>query len=152
MAGAAALLAAGGSSGWSELAIVVAGASAGFLLWNWPPAKIFMGDVGSGFLGFWLAILAIDMHAAGVLPIWTSLILGSSFVADASITLLRRVLRGERWYEAHRSHAYQILSRRWQSHLKVIRALWILNVTVLLPLAYFSTLQPRFAPAIARSL
>ena len=152
MAGAAALLAAGASSGWSELAIVAAGASAGFLLWNWPPAKIFMGDVGSGFLGFWLAILAIDMHAAGVLPIWTSLILGSSFVADASITLLRRVLRGERWYEAHRSHAYQILSRRWQSHLRVIVALWILNVAVILPLAYVSVVQPRCGVAIACSL
>ena len=153
MAGAGALLAAGGAtSGWSDLAVVTAGASVGFLLWNWPPAKIFMGDVGSGFLGFWLVILAIDLHATGALPVWTSLILGSAFVADASITLLRRVLRGERWYEAHRSHAYQILARRWQSHLKVIVALWILNVAVLLPLAYVSTVQPRFAPAIACGL
>ncbi len=151
VAGGAAMLA-GATSGWSQLALIAAGASLGFMLWNWPAARIFMGDVGSGFLGFWLAILAIALHATGVLPVWTSLILGSAFVADASVTLLRRVLRGERWYEAHRSHAYQILARRWQSHLKVVVTLWILNVAVLLPVAYVSTLQPRFAPAIACGL
>jgi Fuc2NAc and GlcNAc transferase len=154
MAGAGALLAiAGGTAtGWSELAIAAAGASGGFLVWNWPPAKIFMGDVGSGFLGFWLAVLAIGMHAAGMVPIWTSLILGAVFVADASVTLLRRMLRGERWYEAHRSHAYQILARRWQSHLRVVVALWLLNVAVALPLAYLSIAHRQFAAGIAAGL
>ncbi|MDX9975972.1 MAG: glycosyltransferase family 4 protein, partial [FCB group bacterium] len=94
-----------------------AGACMGFLVWNWPPARIFMGDVGSGFLGFWIGSLAVTLHVLGVLSIWISLLLSSLFVADATTTLIRRFLRGERWYQAHRSHAYQILARRWNSHL-----------------------------------
>jgi Fuc2NAc and GlcNAc transferase len=154
MAGAAALLATAASThaGWSELAVAAAGASSGFLVWNWPPAKIFMGDVGSGFLGFWLAMLAVGMHVAGIVPIWTSLILGAAFVADASVTLLRRMLRGERWYEAHRSHAYQILARRWQSHLKVVAVLWVLNLVVLLPLAWLSMAKRDLGAAMAWGL
>jgi Fuc2NAc and GlcNAc transferase len=151
-AGAALVAANGPTAGWSDLAVATSGASVGFLLWNWPPARIFMGDIGSGFLGFWLTILAIGLHSSGLLPIWTSLILGSAFVADASVTLLRRLLRGERWYEAHRSHAYQIMAARWRSHLKVVVALWILNVGVILPFALLSLAQPRIAAAIACGL
>jgi len=134
---------------WRSVAILTAGASAGFLWWNWPPAKIFMGDVGSGFLGFWLAALAIGSHAAGTLPIWTSLILSALFVADATATLVRRLLSGERVYEAHRSHAYQILSRKWSSHLRVTSLLWVINLCVLLPLAYVSFMYRSYSVWIA---
>lgn len=100
------------------LMLYVAAATVGFLLLNWPPAKIFMGDVGSTWLAFMVFALALLSVQAGWLsyPAW--LVLAAVFVTDASVTLLTRMLRGERWYEAHRSHAYQRLSRRWQGNRK----------------------------------
>ena len=151
IAGASAFLAllAGAHSVWTSLAILTIGSSLGFLVWNWPPAKIFMGDVGSGFLGFWLGSLALGLHFSGTLSIWTSVTLASVFIADATATLLRRMLRGSRWHEAHRSHAYQHLARRWNSHLRVTTLVWWINVLVLLPLAYLCTLAHEAAPWIA---
>lgn len=151
VAGASAMLiiADGHDGAWVALCAIVAGASLGFLVWNWPPAKIFMGDVGSGFLGYWLAVLAIGLHVSGNLSIWTSVILGSVFIADATTTLLRRVVRGERWYEAHRTHAYQHLAQRWGSHLKVTGLVWGINLGAILPLAYASTVWPQAAFWIA---
>jgi Fuc2NAc and GlcNAc transferase len=153
VAGASVLLAGTASqTPWEMLSLTTAAASLGFLLWNWPPAKIFMGDVGSGFLGFWLAAAALGLHVEGTLGIWTSITLGAMFFADATATLVRRVLRGERWYEAHRSHAYQILSRRWQSHLKVTGLAWLVNLAVVLPLAYLSVVWAGAAAWIALGL
>jgi len=124
-----------GASVWSTLAVLTAGATAGFLVWNWPPAKIFMGDVGSGFLGFWLAVMALILHFAAALHIWTSIALGSLFIADSTVTLMRRMLSGQRWHQAHRSHAYQILARRFGSHYAVTGAAWALNLAIVLPCA-----------------
>ena len=84
----------------------LAAGSAGFLRWNWPPAKIFMGDVGSGWLGFTLGLLALVGERSGVLPALVWLILLSVFVWDATFTLLQRVWRGQRWYNPHRAHAW----------------------------------------------
>jgi Fuc2NAc and GlcNAc transferase len=109
-------------------------ATAGFLIWNWSPAKIFLGDIGSGFLGITLGVLALVSVGAGDLPIWTWLILAGAFIVDATFTLVRRFLRGERWYSAHRSHAYQKLSRRFGSHAKAAFWVNVLNVVWLLPL------------------
>lgn len=117
---------------------ITVGACIGFLVWNWPPAKIFMGDVGSGFLGLWLAALAMFLHAEGLQSIYTSIILNSVFVADASVTLMRRFASGKKWYEAHRSHAYQHLARRSRSHLRVTGLLWVLNISVVFPAALAS--------------
>jgi Fuc2NAc and GlcNAc transferase len=116
--------------------LALAAASLGFLLWNWPPARIFMGDVGSAFLGFSLAALAIAMCARDALPIEVFVILGGVFIVDATVTLLRRLVRGDRWYEAHRSHAYQQLARRWQGHLPVTSAVIVIDLAWLLPWAY----------------
>ena len=80
-----------------------------------------------------------------VLGIW--LMLGGVFFVDATVTLLRRLLRGERVYEAHRSHAYQWLARRWGSHAKVTCAVLIVNVLWLLPCAVFATRRPSLAAA-----
>jgi len=91
----------------------------GLLLMNWPPAKIFMGDTGSSWLGFMifaLALLTVQSEWSNY-SVW--LVLGAEFVTDATLTLLTRMLCGERWYEAHRSHVYQRLSRRWQGDRKV---------------------------------
>lgn len=138
-----------GERGFSFLLLLSAGSCIGFLLWNRPPAKIFLGDVGSGFLGFWLAALALALHLEGSLKIWTSIILMSLFISDATTTLLVRVAKGQRWYEAHRSHAYQRLSRRWNSHAKVSGLLWMLNLAAVLPIAILSLVFPSAAPMVA---
>ncbi|TXH59672.1 MAG: glycosyltransferase family 4 protein, partial [Burkholderiaceae bacterium] len=104
-----------GTSLWA-LPCLLAAASAGFLAVNYPPARIFMGDVGSGFLGFviaWLSLWSAD--ARGDL-LWCWLILAGCFTVDATLTLIRRVLRGEKFYEAHRSHADQHAPRVHAPH------------------------------------
>ncbi|WKV95421.1 glycosyltransferase family 4 protein [Pseudomonas sp. H22_DOA] len=109
--------------------------SAGFLCWNFPPAKIFMGDAGSGFLGIVLGVLALQ--AAWVDPglLWAWLILMGIFIVDATFTLMRRLLRRDKIYEAHRSHAYQFASRQFGKHLPVTIAVGLINVLWLLPIA-----------------
>lgn len=101
------------------LASALAGAAAGFLPFNWTPASVFLGDVGSYFLGFALAALPLtappDGRASAVFFVTLSLWL---FLADATWTLIRRALRGERVHEAHREHLYQQLARRW-GHARV---------------------------------
>jgi Fuc2NAc and GlcNAc transferase len=121
-------------------------ACCGFLLWNWPPARIFMGDVGSGFLGYVIAVLAlIDAHESALaLLIW--LILGGVFFVDATVTLARRLMKGEQLYVAHRTHAYQCLARRWGSHRRVTLAVLAVNVFWLLPMALFAARFPSHAP------
>ncbi|EJN33194.1 MraY family glycosyltransferase [Pseudomonas sp. GM80] len=108
----------------------------GFLLWNFPPAKIFMGDAGSGFLGIVLG--ALSLQAASVDPryFWAWLILLGIFIVDATFTLLRRLLRGDKVYEAHRSHAYQYASRQYGRHLPVTVAAAVINLLWLFPVAY----------------
>lgn len=92
-------------------AVLIAGC-VGFLMWNWSPAKVFMGDAVSGFLGLALGVLLLDAsNRFGINPL-AGLILPGVFVVDATWTLLRRVLRHQRVHEAHRSHAYQRGSRR----------------------------------------
>lgn len=127
------------------VALLLAAATAGFLIWNWPPARIFMGDVGSGALGFVLAALALSSVAQGALslPVW--LILAGVFMVDATLTLLMRFWRGECWYEAHRSHAYQHAARRWGSHRRVTLGVLVINGVWLLPLAAVATLYPGWA-------
>ncbi len=124
-----------GEGAHAVLPSVLALAAAGFLCWNYPPAKIFMGDAGSGFIGLVLGLLVVD--AAGAAPglLWGWLILLGVFVVDATITLLRRVVRGEPFHQAHRSHAYQHASRRWRSHKRVSLAAAAINLLWLLPLA-----------------
>lgn len=115
--------------------LLLAAAVVGFLCWNFPPAKIFMGDAGSGFLGIVLG--TFSLQAAWVSPalFWGWLVLLGVFVVDATWTLLRRMVRGERVYEAHRSHAYQRASRRWGGHLPVTLGVGAINIFWLLPIA-----------------
>jgi Fuc2NAc and GlcNAc transferase len=127
---------------------LVAAASAGFLVLNWPPARVFMGDVGSGFLGFVLGALIFLASVEHLVPIWSWIILTSVFLIDATITLLRRALRGERLYAAHSMHAYQHLSRRWLSHRKVTLLTIGINLLWLLPCAVASTLWPAWGAFI----
>lgn len=123
------------------LNLTLTASAAGFLIWNWPPAKIFMGDVGSGFCGFSLGLLAILTMQSGVMTVWTWLILLGVFVTDATLTLLRRVLQGERWYDGHSSHAYQHAARHYKSHAKVTITMLLINCLWLAPIAYLSVLR-----------
>ncbi len=130
----------------------VAGASAGFLRWNWPPARIFMGDVGSGFLGYVLAIAAVATASEYPLSLWTWLILAAAFVVDATVTLVRRAGRGERLMSAHRSHGYQRLAQRWASHRRATLAYVAINMAGCLPVAWTSVLRPLWAPWLCLGL
>ncbi|MEO7151989.1 MAG: glycosyltransferase family 4 protein [Burkholderiaceae bacterium] len=125
---------AGSGTGW-QVALVFAACVFGFLLWNLPPAKIFMGDVGSGFLGLVLGTLAVWCGQQAPHLFWAWFILVGCFMVDATTTLVRRVRRGERFNEAHRSHAYQYAARKHGSHKKVTLACGLINVVWLLPVA-----------------
>ncbi|CNI17952.1 polyprenol phosphate:N-acetyl-hexosamine 1-phosphate transferase [Yersinia frederiksenii] len=107
----------------------------GFLLWNFPPAKIFMGDAGSGFLGLIIGSLAISAGWIETKFFFCWLILLGLFIVDATWTLVRRVLGGFKVYEAHRSHGYQIASRKFKRHLPVTLLAIAINVVWLFPIA-----------------
>lgn len=132
--------------GWM---VCISGATIGFLILNWTPAKIFMGDVGSVYLAFMLlsfGLLSIRYEFVSVvtgLAMWA--ILGAAFATDATITLITRILTIKRWYEAHRSHVYQRLSRRLGSHPQVVLLYTAVNVLWLLPLAFVCLLHPNWA-------
>lgn len=107
----------------------------GFLYWNLPSARIFMGDVGSGFLGLVLGGFSINVGWAAPELFWGWLILLGVFIVDASWTLFRRLLQGERVYEAHRRHAYQLATRSCGGHLPVVVAVVAINLLWLAPIA-----------------
>lgn len=132
--------------------LAVSGVTAGFLLWNWAPARLFMGDVGSGFLGFAIAMLMLLAIQRGTLSVSTCFILVAPFVIDATVTLVRRFVQGEVWYAGHRVHAYQTLSRRWKSHSRVSWALIALNAFFVLPAALCAHFMPALGLVIAAAV
>jgi UDP-N-acetylmuramyl pentapeptide phosphotransferase/UDP-N-acetylglucosamine-1-phosphate transferase len=101
------------------LAAAVAAAAAGFLVWNWAPARIFLGDVGSVPLGYLLGFLLLEQAARGHWKV--AVILPLYFLADATITLLRRLSRGQRVWQAHRQHFYQRAVQRGLGHAAVVQ-------------------------------
>jgi len=118
----------------------------GFLLWNFPKAKIFMGDACSGFLGLTLGILALIALKEN-LPLFCAWIICLGvFIVDATYTLIKRVLNGYKMYDAHRSHSYQILSRKWNSHTPVTLAIAAVNLFWLWPIAYITVTQEMTYP------
>jgi Fuc2NAc and GlcNAc transferase len=135
------------AAGVGFAAVLFAAACGGFLLWNWPPARIFLGDVGSGYLGYVIAVLAVAAGRHNPVALWIWLMLGGAFFVDATITLVRRLLRGERLSEAHRSHAYQWLARRWGSHGKVTVTVILVNLVWLLPWSVLASRFPAYALA-----
>ncbi|PIF48657.1 Fuc2NAc and GlcNAc transferase [Pseudomonas sp. 29] len=114
--------------------LLLASAVSGFIYWNFPPAKIFMGDAGSGFLGVTLAVLSICAAWVSSELMFVWLIMLGVFIVDSTWTLIRRLLRGEAIYQAHRSHAYQYASRRFKSHKKITVSIVFINVVWLWPL------------------
>jgi Fuc2NAc and GlcNAc transferase len=153
----------GQGQGFSFLFLIFASTIAGFLVWNFPAAKIFMGDACSGFLGFSLGIFALITSSGNypLINIWSWLILLGVFITDATFTLTKRILNKEVWYEAHASHAYQHYARkliyqfqqqgcehqdaRTKSHRRVNLMMTLINLFWLLPLAVAATFYPYWA-------
>jgi Fuc2NAc and GlcNAc transferase len=124
-------------SGAALAAFGLAGATAGFLRWNWHPARIFLGDVGSYFIGFELTALVI-LSAQSMHTPWPAVILVAPFVTDATLTLLVRLLRGMPVWRAHREHVYQRLVLRGCSPARVACVLAALLVGLCWPSAAWS--------------
>ena len=137
------ILIAMGQIGLAMVSFVIAAASAGFLPLNWAPAKLFMGDVGSGMLGYLFAVLAIASENAGAVPLLIWVLLLGAFVFDATVTLCRRIAHGERWYHAHHSHAYQRMVQAGRSHAQVSTTILIINLALAV-LAIVAWLRPTF--------
>ena len=110
------------------ICIAVAGAAVGFLRWNWSPAKIFMGDVGSLALGAFFAIIAIIGSIGLDIPFSAFLVLYAVYLADSSVTLLHRVIKREKWWQAHRSHFYQRAVQSGFSHAQVSLSVMVINI------------------------
>jgi len=119
----------------SFMLAILASASAGFALWNFPRSRIFMGDSGSYFLGGTLG--ALLLAAGWVNPdwLWCGSIMLGVFITDATLTLARRLVRGEKLYQAHREHAYQHAARALGGHVPVTLAVCVINGVWLLPMA-----------------
>lgn len=120
------------------LFILLAACMLAFLPLNWAPARLFMGDVGSNFIGYLLVFLIFLTVQEHSLTVWSWLIILGYFIVDTSFTLVRRLVARQCFYHAHRSHAYQILSRHWKSHAKMCHFVLLINVIWLLPLAILS--------------
>lgn len=122
----------------AALAPALLGAAAtGFLVWNFPPARIFMGDGGSGFIGMALGVLSLQAGLVAPQLFWAWIILLGVFIVDATFTLCRRMLHGYKFYEAHRSHAYQFAARYYGRHLPITLAVAVINLCWLTPLAFW---------------
>ena len=120
---------------FASLTLLLGASVAGFLCWNFPPAKIFMGDGGSGFLGMMLASLMLLDASFAPQFLWAWLVMLGVFVVDATWTLLNRYRLKCHLSDAHRTHAYQYLARHWKSHRNVTLMVLLINVLWLAPIA-----------------
>lgn len=129
-----------------QLGLVAAGVFLAFLPWNLSRRRVFLGDVGSYFLGAWIAGIAILAFASGLNPI---LAVGPTviYLADTGFTLVRRIYRGERWFEAHRTHVYQQLTSRSGKHVAV--ALHVAGFSMLTTLVSYLSLMPTWIASAA---
>lgn len=118
----------------ASIGLCLAAACAGFLIWNRPPARIFLGDAGSLALGWCLGLLALAGTLTGAVSVWLAFSIVAVFVVDATATLIYRLVRGQRWYTPHRDHAYQQLIRRNWPHRNVMLVFSALNLMLVLPL------------------
>ena len=157
------LLAATGLLAWSRSGLLadptlawmlcIAGATGGFLFLNWAPAKIFMGDVGSIYLAFMVLSFGLLSIRNELIPVSAGLamwaILGATFATDATVTLITRILTITRWHEAHRTHVYQRLARKFGQHRSVTLLYSAVNLFWLLPIAVVCMLKPQLAVAWA---
>lgn len=155
-------MAASGAAFFCAVAVALLGASAlqaplailglaslGFLLFNWPPARLFMGDSGSGFYGYVFAVCVLASIAAGQLSLWTWVIILAYFLGDTTTTLAIRIATVDDWPGTHRSHAYQNLARVWNDHRRMTLLVLAIQIGWSLPLAVASTRWVQAAPLLA---
>ena len=150
---AALIFALSGVAGMAILCLALAGAASGFLYWNWHPARIFMGDSGSCFIGFVFAVLALQAQRTAAVEALVWIVLLALFVCDATLTLLRRMVAGEKWYSPHRTHAYQLLVQGRLGHTGMASWAAVVNVVLLGPLAVVAHTHPELgSPCLAATL
>ena len=149
LAAIAALTFAGGVPGLALVALILAAATLGFLPFNFPRARVFMGDVGSGALGFLIAAIALAAIARGALDIAEAAVVVSAFAVDASCTLLSRLLRGRRWYRPHREHLYQWIARVSHSHVRAAAFYAAWNLLLVAPALLLMRARPAWAWPLA---
>lgn len=135
----------GGQHVMALVALIVAAACVGFLPLNFPRARVFMGDVASVPLGFIFASLTVFGVMTGSLNLPVAILIMSVFIVDATLTLLSRVLCGERWYTAHAQHVYQRLIAQGWSHHQVLLIYQTVNVIVVLPALVLAEMYPQYA-------
>ena len=152
----AALMATSGADADAWHLCALAAAVAGFIPFNFPRARVFMGDVGSGALGLLIGICVLRQLTVSEVEPFSGLIACSAFVVDASCNLVSRMLRGKRWYSAHREHLYQWMVRAGMSHARVVAWYMGWNLFIVAPVLWqlnraWST-QPADGAAIVRGL
>jgi len=130
---------------YGSLLIVLAASSLAFLCFNWPPAKMFLGDAGSNFFGYLFGAMVLITVKNGNLSIWTWLIILAYLITDTTTTTFLRLCLVKGWYHTHRSHAYQNLARVLDNHKFVTCLITGINVFYLLPLAYLSIQYQHYA-------
>jgi len=146
------LFARAGAEGFAWLSLLTAACCIGFLPWNLGRARVFMGDVGSLALGFLFAALLLYGVTTGAFSLPVGAMVMALFLADATLTLLGRVLRGERWYNPHRQHLYQRLIARGWTHGRVLLLYQGLNLALVLPGIVFGVNHPALAWPVAIAL
>jgi Fuc2NAc and GlcNAc transferase len=108
-----------GEAGWAAANLFIAAASMGFLIHNWHPARVFMGDAGSAFLGAFYGVQSVVAALSTPVPFPILVLPFANFILDTTYTLFRRMIGGEKWYQAHRSHFYQLMTNSGMSHAEV---------------------------------
>ncbi|OUD15704.1 MraY family glycosyltransferase [Thioflexithrix psekupsensis] len=134
-----------GEMAFMLMSVLVACAATGFLVFNFPPAKIFMGDTGSSSLGFLAAAFSLWGTELGIFPLWVALLIFSPFIIDATVTLLKRMWRKEKIWQAHKTHYYQRLVQLYGSHRPVL-----LRFYALMAACSFSALFAPFLSAMGQ--
>jgi len=130
----------------ASLLLILGLANLGVLYFNWPPAKVFMGDTGTNFNSFFLSTIIMASLWTSLPLVWPWLTLLAYYLTDTSLTTLTRIAKYPRkWYHPHRSHAYQNLARINDSHLKVLSLVWVINIFWLLPLSFAEFYWPEKA-------
>ena len=100
--------------------MIIVAATFGFLIFNYPPARIFLGDTGSASLGLLAGGLSLWGTLENIFPLWIALLIFSPFIIDATVTLFKRLIRGEKIWEAHKSHYYQRLIEKGWGHKRTV--------------------------------
>lgn len=139
----------GGDQNLTYVFALLATCSLGFMPFNLPPARVFMGDAGSIFLGYCLGSLLLVTAVQGQINVWTWIAILGYFLGDTTTTGVYRLLFVKKWYGVHRSHAYQNLARILDSHARVTYGIALYHALWTLPLAIWSTVDPGMGPLAA---